>query len=115
MYHRIFEPPERLKGLVKNFFVIESLSGDLIPKEYQSMADGYPEIIIEYNGGFDEYKNKRVYLRAQHSNPKRLHLGNSLGLFGIRFYPHAIQQLFNTDADEIVNRVINLNQIIRQD
>lgn len=114
MFHQIFQPPNELKEIVRNFYVLESTPGEVIPKEYQSMADGSPEIIFQYKGGFREYENVHAYLRPQHSTYQRLNLENHMGLFGIRLYPHAIQQLFDVPSFELINKVFDLKELIKE-
>jgi AraC-like DNA-binding protein len=111
MSHAVFSPPDQLKNLVRYFWFLESSPGEVFPNEYQSMADGCPELIFQYNGGFLEYTNFKAYLRAQHCEHKRLTMGKSIGLFGVRFYPHAIYQLFGIPADKLTNTVCEFNTI----
>jgi AraC-like DNA-binding protein len=111
MEYALFPPPEHLKHLIRSFWALESSPGGVLPKEYYSMADGSSELIFQYNGGFLEYNTMKVYLRAQHSQHKRLTLGKSIGLFGVRFYPHAIHQLFGIPADELTNKVCDIDTL----
>jgi len=75
------------------------------------MADGCPEIIFAYDGGFLENKNFISYLRAPRSESKILTLGDRMGLFAIRLYPHAIRQLLNIPNNELVNGSFELTHI----
>ena len=75
------------------------------------MADGCPEIIFAYDGGFLENKNFVSYLRAPRSDSKVLSLGDHMGLFAIRLYPHAIRQLLKIPNNELVNGSFELTHI----
>ena len=111
MEYALFAPPERLKHVIRSFWALESIPGGSLPKQYYSMADGCSELIFQYKGGFLEYTPIKAYLRAQHCQHKRLTLGESIGLFGVRFYPYSLHQLLGIPADELTNKVYDVNTI----
>lgn len=111
MKYGLYTPPEHLRGIVRYFWNFECTSGDDLPAEHQAMADGCPEIIFQYNGGFFEYSNFVSYLRAPRSESKVLHLGDRMGLFAIRLYPHAIRQLLDIPNNELVNRSFEMTHV----
>lgn len=111
MNYGLYPAPQHLRGLVRYFWNFEYKVGDPLPSEHQAMADGCPEIIFQYNGGFIENKNFMSYLRAPRSDSKVLHLGDHMGLFAIRLYPHAIRQLLNIPNSELVNGSFELTHV----
>lgn len=111
MNYGLYAPPQHLRGLVRYFWNFECDRTDDLPSEHQAMADGCPEIIFQYNGGFLENKNFVSYLRAPRSDSKVLRLGDRMGLFAIRLYPHAIRQLMRVPNNELVNGSFELTHI----
>lgn len=111
MNYGLYPAPPHLRGLVRYFWNFEYKLGDPLPPVHQAMADGCPEIIFHYNGGFVENKNFKSYLRAPRSGSKVLTLGEQMGLFAIRLYPHAIRQLLGIPNSELVNGSFELTHI----
>jgi len=89
--------------------MVESTTNEALPKEYLLMADACPELVFQYDGGFPKYKLFNSYLRSQHTLNDRLVVGEKLGLFGVRLYPHALQQLLNMPANEVINEVLDFD------
>ncbi len=115
MNYGLYPAPQHLRGLVRYFWNFEYSLGDPLPSEHQAMADGCPEIIFQYDGGFLENKNFMSYLRAPRSDSKVLHLGDRMGLFAIRLYPHAIRQLVAIPNSELVNGSFELTHVFGND
>jgi AraC-like DNA-binding protein len=111
MKYGLYTPPQHLRGLVRYFWNFECNSVDNLPDWHQAMADGCPEIIFQYDGGFVENKNYVSYLRAPRSGSKVLRLGDRMGLFAIRLYPHAIRHLVGIPNSELVNGSFELTHI----
>jgi AraC-like DNA-binding protein len=111
MKYGLYTPPQHLRGVVRYFWNFECDRSDDLPSEHQAMADGCPEIIFQYGGGFLEYKNFVSYLRAPRSASKVLKLGDRMGLFAIRLYPHAIRQLLRIPNNELANGSFELTHI----
>jgi len=111
MNYGLYAPPQHLRGLVRYFWHYESNSSDDMPTEHQAMADCCPELIFQYNGGFLEHNNYMSYLRAPRSGSQVLHLGEQMGLFGVRFYPHALRHLLGIPNSELVNGTYEFTHI----
>lgn len=111
MNYGLYTPPAHLRGLVRYFWAYESNAADNMPLVHQAMADTCPELIFQYGGGFKEYNNYTTYFRAPRSVSRELHLGERMGLFAIRFYPHAIFQLLGIPNSELVNRAFEFTHI----
>jgi AraC-like DNA-binding protein len=111
MNYGLHMPPQHLRNLVRYFWIYESDASDSMPAVHQAMADCCPELIFQYGGGFKEYNNYTTYLRAPRSVSKELHLADRMGLFAIRFYPHAIHHLLGIPNSELVNRSFEFTDI----
>jgi AraC-like DNA-binding protein len=112
MKYGLYSPPEHLRGLVRYFWIYESDRNDTsMPREYQAMADCCPELIFQYNAGFIEHNNYISYLRAPRSGSQVMHLGDEIGLFGVRLFPHAIHQLLGIPNSELVNGAFELTHL----
>jgi len=115
MDYRIFTPPEQLRDLVQCFWTLESDPDVPTPKDYFLMADSCPEIIFQYNEGFQAYSAQSARIRFQHSISNKFDVGNKVGFFGVRLYPHAVNQLLNMAAHEVVNHVSDFSALFKQD
>jgi AraC-like DNA-binding protein len=111
MKYALYAPPNHLKDLVKCFWMVESTQNEILPKEYFLMADACPELVFQFNGGFSEYRKLNAYLRSQHILYNKLPVGEKLGLFGVRLFPHAIQQLLNIPTYEVINIVLDFDYL----
>ena len=79
------------------------------------MADNCPEIIFQYNEGFQKYGKQSARMRFQHSAYEKFDVGNNVGFFGVRLYPHAINQLLKMPASEGINHVFDFTILFKQD
>jgi len=114
MDYQIFTPPEQLRELVQCFWTLESDPNAPIPENYFLMADSCPEIIFQYNEGFRAYSAQSARIRFQHSISDKFVVGKKVGFFGVRLYPHAVNQLLNMPANEVVNHVFDFSELFRQ-
>lgn len=111
MNYGLYAPPPHLSSIVRYFWVFESSNTDGMPDVHQAMADCCPELIFQFNGGFQEYKNYTSYLRAPRSVSRELRMSETMGLFAVRFYPHAIHQLLGIPNNELVNGAFEFTQM----
>ena len=115
MNYTTFTPPKHLNELVQCFWALESNPYEVTPKEYFLMADGFTEIIFQYNGGFAGYSKQSARIRIQHSDHNKFVVDNELGFFGVRLYPHAVRQLLRMPASEVVNHVFDFSSHFKQE
>src|SRR5580698_10057385 len=115
MDYQIFKPSEQLGELVQCFWALQSDPDLPTPKEYFLMADSCPEIIFQYNEGFQAYSAQSARIRFQHSINDKFNVGKKVGFFGVRLYPHAVNQLLNMPANEVVNHVFDFADLFGQD
>lgn len=115
MDYQIFIPSEQLKEFVQCFWTLESDPNGRTPKEYFLMADNNPEIIFQYNEGFQAYPAQSARIRFQHSINDKFEVGEKVGFFGVRLHPHAVSRLVSMPANEVVNHVFHIADIFRQE
>jgi len=115
MNYQIFTPPEQLRDLVQCFWMLESDENSAVPENYFLMADSCPEIIFQYNEGFQAYSAQSARIRFQHSISDKFVVGKKVGFLGVRLYPHAVNQLLNMPANEVINHVFDFSDLFRQE
>src|SRR5688572_23805206 len=114
MEYSLFAPPDDLKDLVKCFFTIRTAINEPAPKEYFLMADCCAEIVFQFNGGLKACSGYRSYIRPQHSSHGKLEVESEIGLFGVRLYSHALQQILSIPSHELVNTVLDFDHLFKQ-
>ena len=114
MNYALLPPPPALRHLVKCFWTIESSPETVNPKQYYLMADGCPELLFQFNGGFTAFAHQRAQMRAQHAVSRSLALEPAFGFFGVRFYPFVIQQLLGMPASEVSDQILDFNDFFKQ-
>ena len=114
MNYGLLAPPRSLQKLVKCFWMIES-STDFCPDKNYMMADGSPEIIFQYKGGFKVYAKQQGYFRTQHITSHHLALEKEFGFFGVRLFPGAVQHLMAIPAHELSGMILCLNTLFKQE
>jgi AraC-like DNA-binding protein len=115
MDFELLQPPEHLTGLVQCFWSLESTPGEDTPGEYFLMADSCLEFIFQYGGGFRSYATQSTRVRFQHSVCDKFIVGDKVGFFGVRLYPHAVTQLMAIPAGEMTNLVSDFSTLFKQD
>ncbi|HEY4065135.1 MAG TPA: helix-turn-helix domain-containing protein [Puia sp.] len=113
MKYQVFTAPIHLQGLVQCFWSLESSRDETTPHDYFLMADNCPEIIFQYNEGFKNYSAQSARMRFQHSVHNRFDVGKRIGFFGVRLYPHAVNQLLHMPATEVVNQVFDFSDLFK--
>lgn len=114
MNYYTFPPSEKLRGLVRFFWVFES--NDLHePYIYRSMADPCCEFIFHYKGRFDELsengKRSPSFLSGIHSQTqhyRRFITEEPFGIFGAYLYPFAAFRLLDLSPSELTNQMPDL-------
>lgn len=118
MNYYTFPPSEKLRGLVRFFWVFES---DELqePYIYRSMADPCCEILFHYKARFDELSDSgernRSFLSGIHSQThsyRRFVTEESFGIFGAYLYPFAALRLLNLSPAELSNQMPDLSSAL---
>jgi AraC-like DNA-binding protein len=112
MEYALYLPPVAARRYVKYFWSLDKSVGEILPPVYKSMADGYVEVVFSINGSFKEYYNYGGYVLSQHNNYKTLTIGDNIGLFGARLYPHALLPLFGVSSHETADSVQEIQSIL---
>ena len=115
MDYQIFAPAGHLRDLVQCFWTLESDPNVPTPENYFLMADSCPEIIFQYNEGFQAYSAQSARIRFQHSVNDKFAVGKKVGFLGVRLYPHAVSQLINIPANEVVNHVFDFSDLFSKE
>jgi AraC-like DNA-binding protein len=115
MNYQILPPHVQLSDLVQCFWALESTPGEAIPGEYFLMADNCLEFIFQYGGGFRSYAAESTRVRFQYSICDKFSVGEKIGFFGVRLYPHAVSHLLGIPAGEVVNLVLDFATLFKQE
>lgn len=115
MNYYTLPPSDKLKGLVRFFWVFE-MAKNTEPYIYRSMADPCCELLFHYKGRFDELSKtgERIesFLSGIHSQThhyRRFITEEAFGIFGVYLYPFATRQFFNLSANELTNQMPDLH------
>lgn len=107
-------PTQKLKGLVRFFWVFEGNSLTE-PYIYRSMGDSCSELIFHYKGRFDELSESgdRIPsflsgIHSQTSKYRRFITDHSFGIFGVYLYPFTAVHLLNLSPAELTNQMPDL-------
>jgi AraC-like DNA-binding protein len=111
MEYAVFIPPPHLRSFVKYFWSLENSKDEVLPPVYKSMAEGYTEIVFSTNGSFREYFDYSGYVLPHHVTHRSLSIGKTIGLFGIRLYPYALQSLCGVASHELINSVHQIDAL----
>jgi AraC-like DNA-binding protein len=112
MNFQIFNPPDHLKNFVRCYWMLESSPYSPTPKMYQSMADGFGELIFQYKGGFEGFEKTPIYFRAPKTTVQQLILSDEVEMFGVRLYPHAIPEILRVPANELCNTTCDVRTLL---
>lgn len=111
MTYEIINPPAVLSNWVRHYFFIEQKGNAQSHVPFKLMADGFSNLIFQYNSAFQDSNNNNFYppiiLTGHTSKNRDLIACNNFGVCGIVFYPFAITYLFGIKADDFVNEVID--------
>lgn len=118
MNYYTFSPSEKLRGLVRFFWVFEC---DELqePYIYRSMADPCCELLFHYNGRFDQLSDTGMrqasFLSGIHSQTSKYHrfiTEEPFGIFGAYLYPFAAFRLLNLSPFELTNQMPDLSSAL---
>ncbi|HEY5826216.1 MAG TPA: helix-turn-helix domain-containing protein [Cyclobacteriaceae bacterium] len=112
MKYAVFAPTAELNEVIRYYWVLECVPNSATPPVYQEMADSSPELIFQYNGGYLDFGREQGHFIAQKSINRSRILSKEIGMFGIRFFPHASQLLIKGSSVELTNKTYNLIDII---
>ncbi len=110
MIYNIIDPPVELSKIVRHYWFIEKDAGNVDGMPFKLMADGFANLIFQYNSAFrnmDDQSNSfpSVILHGHSSQVYHVTASDKFGVCGIALFPYAIPRLFNVPASEVVNTV----------
>lgn len=115
MFYKRFQPCEKLEKFVDCFWVIES--DDPAPVKQKIIPDGFPELIFHYGERYRININKSWKLQSTSllagQIKKHFFLQNTgvTGVFGIKFKPAALTQLFGLSMKVFTDKVVALKNV----
>ncbi|HEX8549728.1 MAG TPA: helix-turn-helix domain-containing protein [Cytophagaceae bacterium] len=122
MKYFTINPPAKLAGYVRFFWVLEGEASPGNPYIHRSMADGCAELLFHYQGTFEELmpdgfseKSFSSGLAGQSQCHRRFSIDQHFGIFGVYFYPFAVPQIFSIPSTESRNGMIDLRLLIGSD
>lgn len=119
MNYYTFPPSEKLRDLVRFFWVFESDDDLTDPYVYRSMADSCSELIFHYKGRYHEItkngKKTPSFLSGIHSQTQEYHrfiTDEPFGIFGAYLYPFAAFRLLNLSPSELTDETPSLTSAL---
>ncbi|MDA9555378.1 helix-turn-helix domain-containing protein [Pelobium sp.] len=119
MKYQTFKPKGLLKDYVKHFWVLEGEAGTDKPYIHHLFADTSPEMIFYFKGVFYEYDDQyqkdviiKTGITGQSQQHRKLIAKCDFGVFGVYFYPNAMAKLFNIEAHELKNQLLELKELL---
>jgi AraC-like DNA-binding protein len=113
MVFKRIDPPDPIRAFIECYWVIEDEGP--IPVQQKIVPDGFPEIIFHYGDPYkiliaNEWELQADFLLAGQIT-KFFFLENigKTGVFGIKFKPADVYQLFNFSMEEYNDKVVSLN------
>lgn len=119
MHFESLQPSDRLKSLVKEYWIYENEDG--LMTEQKIIPDGYSEIIIHYGDLYqvnlhgDWETQSRILFSSQITKYFYLKNIGKSGMLGIKLYPSAFYSLFGIDLSSTINQVLPLEQLLFSD
>lgn len=114
------EVPNCLKPFVKRFWYAKIDMDNYERMNYRILADGAQGIIFQHNNGnsvlyngLDHRKLPIGFIYGQKTNvPCVNYFNTDAQLFGVDFYPTAFQKIFNINAAELTNTLVNADELL---
>jgi len=111
-FNRI-EPPHNIKNFIECYWTIDDEAS--MPAQQKIVPDGFPEIIFHYGNPYkilitDKWEVQTNFLLAgQITKFFLLENTGKTGVFGIKFKPAALYQLFNLSMEGYNDKVVSLD------
>ena len=115
MFFKRISPAKSLENFIECYWIIES--GDTTPVKQKIIPDGFPEIIFHYRDPYRININKKweIQEKALIAGQIKKHFfiqsTGAAGVFGIKFKPAALTQLFGLSMDMLVDKVASLSSV----
>lgn len=112
MDYETIAPSRELKTCVRHYWFIEQREGPDCLRSFKLMADGFLNLIFQYDSNFQDHDNNdasypSLILTGHTGHVKNVLTRQHFGVCGIAFYPTAIPQLFQAQSAELSDEVID--------
>jgi AraC-like DNA-binding protein len=117
MHYRAYPVPASLKGYVRYFWSFDSRQTGDGELRIQNLADRYPRLIFQDMEGFAPIRSATgevmpvTYLSGMDTCRTDAVMGLSWSHVGVSFYPHGLKRFFKIDAQELVNRLPDIQYV----
>lgn len=110
-------PSEPLRKYVRYFWTLEDDSIDFFHKTFKIMSDGLPGLIFQENpeAFFNENDSPlpQAFLYGQTTKYAEHKAMQPFRNIGVYFQPTALKSIFGIDANELTNKNIDINELIK--
>jgi AraC-like DNA-binding protein len=119
MEYKRYLPPGELKSYVRYFWSYHSMKSNASKLRIESFADRFPRLIFQDLKDFEALQTTTntllpaCYISGVDTLPSTSVMDGRFSHFGISFYPHALHTLFKIDASELVNRMPDIELIVK--
>lgn len=119
MRYREIDPPSDLQHIIRFFWITEANG---LPQElvaFRIIPDGCPGIIFQksHSSFTTEVKEENplptLFVYGQTTRYGILRSSGKASTIGVNFYPYALKTIFGFDADEAMNKLIDLDAVDR--
>lgn len=119
MLYEQIAPPPSLANYVKHFWVGEASASQQQLFIHHATASSSAKLVFHYQGSFDEKcpsgeirKSFSAGIQGQSKVYTQFISEQSIGIFGVVFYPYAIPLLFSMPATELTNQYLDLKMFL---
>ena len=113
MRYRTYPPSEPLSKYVKLYWTLEECGSAPASRE-RIFPDGCMELIFHYGDLFRRYTDTnsiiqpRSFLHGQLIRYMEIESTGTIGIFGVRFFPHGLRAFSNIDAHELTGNAVGI-------
>jgi AraC-like DNA-binding protein len=118
MNYNRYSPAKGLEKLIECYWFVEG--DESASRKEKIIPDGYPELIFHYHDPYrinisgDWQLQSSTLLAGQIRKHFYLENTGKSGIVGIKLKPAAITYLFQIDMDQFVDRVVDLEEILKE-
>lgn len=119
MEYKRYLPPSELKPYVRYFWSYHSLESNVSKLKIESFADRFPRLIFQDLKEFEPLQTgdnsllPTCYISGIDTRPSTAVMDGRFSHFGISFHPHALSVFFKIDANELVNKMPDIEWIVK--
>lgn len=115
-------PELKIANYVRAFWVLEGNNLNNNSYTHRTMADGGAELFFHYKGIFDQLhadgkieKSTASGINGPSQKFNRFRINENFAMFGVYFYPFALQKIFNIPASYLSNEMADLKSLLGQE